>query len=69
MNTGILLESILPKSRIKSRLIDIVAYASDAGFYYLRPKAVIPQKMLANSKGGKIIVLPTIPYASTPANL
>ena len=40
MNTGILLASILPKSRIKSRLIDIVSYASDAGFYYLRPKAV-----------------------------
>src|ERR1035437_6480689 len=36
-----LLESILPKSRIKSRLIDIVAYASDAGFYYLRPKAIV----------------------------
>jgi D-lactate dehydrogenase len=41
MNTGILLESILPKTRIKSRLIDVVAYASDAGFYYLRPKAVV----------------------------
>ena len=41
MKTGILLESILPKSRIKSRLIDIVAYASDAGFYYLRPKAIV----------------------------
>ena len=41
MNTGNLLESILPQSRIKSRLIDIVSYASDAGFYYLRPKAVV----------------------------
>ncbi len=41
MKTGELLESILPKARIKSRLIDIVAYASDAGFYYLRPKAVV----------------------------
>lgn len=41
--TGVphLLESILPKTRIKSRLIDIVAYASDAGFYYLRPKAIV----------------------------
>jgi len=36
-----LLESILPKARIKSRLIDIVSYASDAGFYYLRPKAIV----------------------------
>lgn len=36
-----LLESILPKERIKCRLIDLVAYASDAGFYYLRPKAVV----------------------------
>ncbi|WP_242916239.1 FAD-binding and (Fe-S)-binding domain-containing protein [Pontibacter liquoris] len=36
-----LLEAILPKARIKSRLIDVVAYASDAGFYYLRPKAVV----------------------------
>lgn len=41
METGELLESILPKARIKSRLIDLVAYASDAGFYYLRPKAVV----------------------------
>lgn len=36
-----LLETILPKARIKSRLIDVVSYASDAGFYYLRPKAVV----------------------------
>ncbi|MFT3946306.1 MAG: FAD-binding and (Fe-S)-binding domain-containing protein [Agriterribacter sp.] len=39
--TGILLEKILPKERIKARLIDLVAYASDAGFYYLRPQAVV----------------------------
>lgn len=36
-----LLETILSKDRIKARLIDLVAYASDAGFYYLRPKAVV----------------------------
>jgi FAD/FMN-containing dehydrogenases len=36
-----LLASILPKNRIKSRLIDVAAYAPDAGFYYLRPKAVV----------------------------
>jgi len=41
MNIGKLLEAILPKERIKCRLIDLVAYASDAGFYYLRPKAVV----------------------------
>lgn len=41
METGKLLEGILPQARIKSRLIDLVAYASDAGFYYLRPKAVV----------------------------
>lgn len=41
MKIGSLLEAILPKSRIKARLIDLVAYASDAGFYYLRPKAVV----------------------------
>ena len=36
-----LLEEILPANRIKCRLIDIAAFASDAGFYYLRPKAVV----------------------------
>lgn len=41
MNTGQLLESILPPQRIKTRLIDLAAYAPDAGFYYLKPKAVV----------------------------
>ena len=41
MEIGKLLEGILPAARIKVRLIDLVAYASDAGFYYLRPKAVV----------------------------
>ena len=41
MNIGELLESILPKERIKTRLIDLAAYAPDAGFYYLKPKAVV----------------------------
>jgi D-lactate dehydrogenase len=36
-----LLENVLPKERIKAKLIDLVASASDAGFYYLRPKAVV----------------------------
>ncbi len=35
------LQSILPKERIKTRLIDLYAYASDASFYYLVPKAVV----------------------------
>jgi D-lactate dehydrogenase len=41
MNIPALLENIIPKDRIKSQLIDLVASASDAGFYYLRPKAVV----------------------------
>ncbi|WP_316813891.1 FAD-binding and (Fe-S)-binding domain-containing protein [Pedobacter heparinus] len=41
MDIGKLLLDILPEERIKVRLIDLVAYASDAGFYYLRPKAVV----------------------------
>ncbi|MHC2991090.1 FAD-linked oxidase [Pontibacter sp. HJ8] len=41
MNIEQLLEAILPKARIRARLIDVVSYASDAGFYYLRPKAVV----------------------------
>lgn len=40
-NIASLLETILPKDRIRGRLIDLVAYASDAGFYYLRPQAVV----------------------------
>jgi D-lactate dehydrogenase len=41
MEVAKLLESIIPAARIKARLIDVVGYASDAGFYYLRPKAVV----------------------------
>lgn len=40
-DTGLALQSILPRERIKSRLIDRVSYASDAGFYYLQPLAVV----------------------------
>lgn len=36
-----LLKSVLPENRIKSRLIDVVAYAADAGFYHLQPIAVV----------------------------
>ncbi len=34
------LKKILPKNQIKSRYIDLVSFASDAGFYHLVPKAV-----------------------------
>jgi D-lactate dehydrogenase len=33
--------TILPKERIRDRYIDRVSFASDAGFYYLLPKAVV----------------------------
>ncbi len=36
-----LLAKILPESRIRTRFIDLVSFASDAGFYYLLPKAVV----------------------------
>jgi D-lactate dehydrogenase len=35
------LQQILPATRIRSRYIDLVSYASDAGFYYLIPEAVV----------------------------
>lgn len=41
MEIGKLLESVLPADRIKTRLIDLVSYAADAGFYHLQPKAIV----------------------------
>lgn len=35
------LEKILPAGRIRTRYIDLVSFASDAGFYYLLPRAVV----------------------------
>lgn len=35
------LQEILPKERVLGRLIDVMSYASDAGFYHLVPKAVV----------------------------
>ena len=35
------LARIIPKERIRNRFIDLVSFASDAGFYYLLPKAVV----------------------------
>jgi len=44
MDIGIQLKAILPEDRIKTRLIDVLSYASDAGFYRLIPKAVVQPK-------------------------
>lgn len=35
------LKKVLPEARIKNRFIDLVSFASDAGFYYLLPKAIV----------------------------
>ncbi|QJB33071.1 FAD-binding oxidoreductase [Chitinophaga oryzae] len=41
MNIAHELKKILPENRIKSRYIDLISYASDAGFYHLVPQAVV----------------------------
>jgi D-lactate dehydrogenase len=41
MDIGKELQSLLPADRVKTRYIDRVTYGSDAGFYYLLPKAVV----------------------------
>lgn len=33
--------TVLPADRIKTRYIDLVTFGSDAGFYYLLPRAVV----------------------------
>jgi len=35
------LRGILPENRIRTRYIDVISFASDAGFYHLVPKAVV----------------------------
>ena len=35
------LKKIIPANRIKSRYIDLVSFASDAGFYHLVPKVIV----------------------------
>ncbi len=35
------LKKILPENRIRSRYIDLISFASDAGFYHLVPKAIV----------------------------
>lgn len=35
------LKKILPANRIRSRYIDLISFASDAGFYHLIPKAIV----------------------------
>jgi D-lactate dehydrogenase len=41
MNIDLALQKIIPKERIRSRYIDRISFASDAGFYQLIPKAVV----------------------------
>src|SRR5688572_30254091 len=41
MNPAEGLKQILPEARIKTRLIDRVSYAADAGFYHLLPQAIV----------------------------
>lgn len=41
MNIAQSLETIIPKERIRAKYIDLISFASDAGFYYLVPKAVV----------------------------
>lgn len=41
MSLDLMLADIFPSDRIKMNLIDLVAYAADAGFYNLRPRAVV----------------------------
>ena len=35
------LKKIIPENRIRARYIDLISFASDAGFYHLVPKAVV----------------------------
>ncbi len=35
------LKKIIPENRIRARYIDLISFASDAGFYHLIPKAVV----------------------------
>ncbi|MEO5890624.1 MAG: FAD-binding and (Fe-S)-binding domain-containing protein [Ferruginibacter sp.] len=35
------LKKILPEKRVRTRYIDLISFASDAGFYHLVPKAVV----------------------------
>ncbi|NSL90817.1 FAD-binding and (Fe-S)-binding domain-containing protein [Chitinophaga solisilvae] len=41
MNIEQELKQILPETRIKTRYIDVISFASDAGFYHLVPAAVV----------------------------
>ena len=46
MNNRTSLFEILPKERVKTRLIDRYAYASDASHFYLVPKAVVQPRSI-----------------------
>lgn len=41
MDIGKELQTLLPADRVRTRYIDRITYGSDAGFYYLVPKAVV----------------------------
>jgi D-lactate dehydrogenase len=41
MTVALELENIISPNRIRARYIDVVSFASDAGFYHLVPKAVV----------------------------
>jgi D-lactate dehydrogenase len=41
MDINAALSELLPVNRIKTRYIDLVSFASDAGFYHLTPKAIV----------------------------
>ncbi|MBC7388943.1 MAG: FAD-binding oxidoreductase [Opitutaceae bacterium] len=44
------LKAILPSERIRSRLIDRVAYSSDAGFYRLTPQSIVLPETIEDVK-------------------
>ena len=46
-----LLRAVLPNDRIKTRLIDLMTYASDAGFYELIPQVVVQPQTVAEVQG------------------
>lgn len=45
------LAAIMPANRIKTRLIDCLSFASDAGFYHLVPRAVVQPVSTTEIKG------------------
>jgi D-lactate dehydrogenase len=50
MQIGDELRKLLPAESIKDKLIDRVSFASDAGFYYLIPQAIVQPKNIDETK-------------------